>query len=617
MNLFSRDKYHNESPRLKARLVALPGCVRWGALAVGVLATVFTGWLGIQGLAAKSNLEQARASALQTKDALLNGKTDDAIRGAENAQFHARQAHAATHSLPWNIAAAVPVLGSPLKTTQQISEVVGGLVDDVLLPTATMGGSISPDRLIEGPRLNLDLLRAEQPRLTGLAAAAAKLNSQAQAISTPAYLSMIGDARSQLQDQTAQLAGMLGNTSLAAQLAPSMLGGERVRGYMVVFQNSAEARGTGGLFAGYGILVLDDGNLSVPGGLIPNYGLGGVSASVDLGSEFNENYGWTNPYGDFRNSNLSAHFPYAAQIWKSMWDDNRRPQSPLTEPKKYLLDGVITVDPTALSYLLAAIGPVTMPDGEVINQENVVELMQSAAYARFPTDQMARKAYLQSIGEAILQKATKGLAGSPRKLLDAIGKAASEQRISIWSASPEEQKLLEETQLAHIIPDTTAPYAQVVVNNLAGNKMDYYLKREIEYAADGCDGSTRNSTVIVRLSNTATDKPLPAYVGTAEGIADSVPLDVPPGTMVTSVRVLTTKGANLLSVTSNGERTRAVQTVERGHPSFEVQVAIPRGQSGELTFRLSEPTTSGAPQVPVQPLTDHVTPKVSVPECSG
>lgn len=618
MNVFSRDKYHNESPRLKARLVALPGCVRWGALAVGVLATVFTGWLGIQGLAAKSNLEQARASALQTKDALLNGKTDDAIRGAENAQFHARQAHAATHSLPWNIAAAVPVLGSPLKTTQQISEVVGGLVDDVLLPTATMGGSISPDRLIQGTRLNLDLLRAEQPRLTGLAAAAAKLNSQAQEISRPAYLSIIGDARSQLQDQTAQLAGLLGNTSLAAQLAPSMLGADGPRTYLMGFQTPAEARGTGGLLGGFGVLRFDNGIPTVDT-LGSNTQLEEAAADVDLGPEFNKVYGWMNPLTDFRNSNLSPHFPYAAQIWQSMWEQQ-------TGVK---VDGVIGLDPVALSYILGAVGPVTLASGEVINADNVVQLTMSTAYERFPTDfstyesskatvsaPQARKKYLLEIANAVAQKMT-GPLPAPRVLLDALGRAVREGRIAVWSALPNDQKLLEETPLAHAIPSDGAPYAQVVVNNLGGNKMDYYLRREIEYVADGCSGETRNSTITVKLTNTATpDMRLPDEVAAVLGLDPNIPLTVPRGTMVSSVRVLATKGARLISVTSNGKRTQGITQIENGRPSFEVQVAIPPGQAGELTFRLSEPTSPGEARVPVQPLIDNITPKVSVPLCN-
>ena len=56
------------------------------------------------------------------------------------------------------------------------------------------------------------------------------------------------------------------------------------------------------------------------------------------------------------------------------------------------------------------------------------------------------------------------------------------------------------------LPDDPAPYAEVVINNLGGNKMDYYLTRQIEYAADGCDGDTRTSTVTIRLTNTAPDK---------------------------------------------------------------------------------------------------------------
>jgi hypothetical protein len=170
--------------------------------------------------------------------------------------------------------------------------------------------------------------------------------------------------------------------------------------------------------------------------------------------------------------------------------------------------------------------------------------------------------------------------------------------------------------LGHAIPDDAAPYAQVIINNLAGNKMDYYLNREVEYVADGCSGDMRNSTITVRLTNTAPpDKPLPENVAGTTGLAPGTPLKVPNGTMVSAVRVFATKGATLMSVTSNGERTSAVTRSENGRPTFEVQVAIPPGQSGQLTFRLREPTAPGEPRVPVQPLIDNNTPTVSVPAC--
>jgi len=136
----------------------------------------------------------------------------------------------------------------------------------------------------------------------------------------------------------------------------------------------------------------------------------------------------------------------------------------------------------------------------------------------------------------------------------------------------------------------------------------------------------RNSTIVVRLANTAEDvDQLPDYVTKTLGLDNPFPgtkrttagiaLDVPRGTIVTSVRVLATKGAKLMSVTSNGKKTPAIPHVENGHPSFEVQVAIPPGQSGELTFRLSEPTSAGKPRVPLQPLVADASSSVSVPVC--
>ena len=610
MNMLPRNPFNRDSR------MSLPGVgrlgeltqrpvIRWGALALLILFVVFAGWLGYGAMQAKSSLEQSRDYAQQAKDALLGGKADDGTRFAENAEFFARQARSATHSLPWNIAAAVPWLGSPFKSGQQISDVVVGLTADVLKPAAKAGVGISPDTLFADGRVNLQLLREKEPALAALSADATRLDGQAAAITKPAFISALGDARTQLQDQTSDIAGLFRNTALAARLAPSMMGADGPRTYLMGFQTPAEARGTGGLLGGFGVLRFDNGKPTVDT-LGANTALDGASAEIDLGSEFNSQYGYTNPYTDYRNSNLSAHFPYAAQIWKSMWEQKSGLKA----------DGVIALDPVALSYVLGATGPITLPDGEIVTQQNVVELTLSTAYTRFPElqDQFKRKQYLQDIAKEVVKKLT-GRVQSPRAIIDALSRAASEHRIAVWSAFPADQLLLEETPISNTVPDDPAPYASVIINNLAGNKMDYYLKREIEYAADGCDGDVRNSTITVRLSNTATDKPLPDYVAGSPGLSSDIPFKAPSGTMVTSVRVIATRDAKLVNVTSNGAKVPAVVRKERGHPTFEVQVAIPPGQGGELVFRLAEPTSPGAPRVPIQPLIDAVTPLISVPEC--
>lgn len=570
-----------------------------------LVVVAFGSWLGVRAFDAKSNLEAARNSAQEAKDALLEGDTKAAVELAGNAQSHAEQARDATHSLPWTIASAVPWFGDPFTTGQEISDVVLGLATDVLQPAATVGTVLSPDQLLQGNRVDVQALREREPELRALAAAATELGERAGTISDPAYVSVLLDARRQLQEQTSNLAGLLDNTALAARLAPSMMGADGPRNYFMAFQTNAEARGTGGLLGGFGVLRFDNGTATVDT-LASNRDLDGASASVDLGREFADMYGFTNPMTDFRNSNLSSHFPYAAQIWKSMW----------AEQTGMNVDGVILLDPVTLSYVLGAVGPVTMPDGEVITKDNVVELTESTAYSRFPTDQTARKKYLQDIANEVVGKIT-GRIESPQKLLDALGKAVGERRIAVWSSTPAEQELLEETPLAHVVPDDPAPYAGIVINNLGGNKLDYYLRRQIEYVADGCSADTRNSTVTIRLANEAPKTGLPDYVATAPGIRQDIPLDVPRGAMVTSVRLIATAGATLTSALVDGQQVPVFSGTERGHPTFEVQLGIPPGQSGELSFRLSEPTSGGPARVPVQPLIDTVKPKVSVPQCAG
>jgi len=569
-----------------------------------LLVIAFGCWLGYEAVHAKSNLEEARTSAQQAKEALLKGNSEDAARWSNDARTHAQTARDSTHSLPWNVASAVPWLGGPFETGQQLSDVVLGLTTDVLQPSAQVAAAISPDRLFNGDRVDVQVLRDSAPRLDEISAAATRLDADASAIPDPKFLSAIRGARTQLQAQTSDITGLLKNAALAARLAPAMMGADGPRTYFMGFQTNAEARGTGGLLGGFGVLRFDNGNPIVET-LGPNTGLDKSFTPIDLGPEYNSQYGFQNPTTDSRNSNVSPHFPYTAQIWKSLWAQ----QSGIN------VDGVIAIDPVALSYILGAVGSVTMPDGETVSKDNVVELTESTLYRRFPTDQTARKQYLQDVASEVVKKITERVE-SPRQLLDALGKAVGEGRIALWSSSPAEQQLLEETPLAHVVPNDPAPYAGVVINNLGGNKLDYYLKRSIEYSADACDGQTRKSTVTIRLTNTAPDGPLPDYVAGSPGLPE-LPYTVPSGASVSSVLLLATSNAKLTSAIADGRRVPVFTGAERGHPIFEVQVVIKRGQTMELRFLLTEPTSPGAPRVPIQPLLDEIAPVVAVPQCSG
>ncbi|MGV9714557.1 DUF4012 domain-containing protein [Rhodococcus pyridinivorans] len=580
--------------RTKRRRVQI-GC------GVGALVVVgFIGWLGYEGLQAKSNLEKARNFATQAKDALLAGDTDQARIAASDADRYAQDAQSSVDSVPWRIAGAVPLLGSPFDSTRQMTTIVSGLTEQVLLPAVDAGSAVSPDQLIlDGARINLAALRDAAPVLETTSAAISDLDEQAQNVDST-WLGLIDDARVDLQEQVSELSGLLNNTSLAAQIAPAMLGADGPRSYFVGFQTNAEARGTGGLLGGFTVIRANDGAVSVDD-VTSNREFRFDYDPIDLGPDFQRAYGHSRPTQDFRNSNVSPHFPYAGQIWQSMWQQETGQR----------VDGAIATDPVALSYVLDVVGDVTLPGGEKITAENVVELTESTAYDRFGDDQRARKAYLETVAQTVVKKLT-GSISRPQALLEALGRAAGEGRLAVWSSVPEEQDVLATTPLGHVVPDDSAPYAHVVINNLGGNKLDYYLEREIEYTAGSCDGDTRESKVTVRLTNSLPPGDYTDYVagilGNSQGEAT--------GTNLTDVGLLATHGAKLTKATVNGKSTFAYTNAERGHPLFNVQAPIPPGETIEVVFQFDEPVVQGPPTVPIQPLLDEARVVSSAPECT-
>ena len=158
----------------------------------------------------------------------------------------------------------MPWLGSPFKTGQQITDVVLGLAADVSAALRTgRRGDLTRPVAAEGGRVDVQLLRNQEPELSKISADATRLNADAGAISDPRYLSLLRDARSQLQGQTLRHRNAIENTALAARLAPSMMGADGPRTYFMGFQTNAEARGTGGLLGGFGILRFDNGTPTV------------------------------------------------------------------------------------------------------------------------------------------------------------------------------------------------------------------------------------------------------------------------------------------------------------------------------------------------------------------
>ena len=152
-----------------------------------------------------------------------------------------------------------------------------------------------------------------------------------------------------------------------------MLGKDRQRRYLLLIQSNAEIRSTGGISGSYAILSANNGKLSMGfQGSIQDL-RPAEKPVVPLTADELRVYSQA-LVSDIRDVNLTPDFPRTGEIAKALvakgLDEN--------------VDGVVSVDPVAMSFILGGTGPVTLSDGAVLTQENAVEVLLSAVYRSYP-----------------------------------------------------------------------------------------------------------------------------------------------------------------------------------------------------------------------------------------
>ncbi|MCZ7457115.1 DUF4012 domain-containing protein [Streptomyces sp. WMMC940] len=573
----------------RRRPAAASMCAAAGLLLAGAVWIAVTGVLARHELlAAQRSLESLRGPA--AAGAPTTSTPEGAVREAAD---RAAGAHRLTTGPAWYAAAHLPVLGGPVRTVRGAAEAADRLTRDVLSPLADTAGELVAGAGADGGHLDLSALRRAAPALHEAARSASDVRADVAGLPRSTWLPAADRARALLADQLDRLVPATVEAAAAARVMPSMLGEKSPRRYLVVFENTAEARGTGGLPGAFAILTADRGRLG-----FERFGndseLAEVRASVDLGAEYTAMYGRHAPTGVWVNSNVSPHFPYAARIWTAMWREHSGRR----------LDGAFALDPGALAGLLAAAGPARLPDGTAVTAANVVDLTERTSYAAFP-DTAERKAYFLDVARATSEVLLGG-AGDPARrsaLFAALRGQLREGRVKVWSAHPAEQRELAAHPFGGVLPDGPAPFAGLVVNNAAGTKLDYYLDRRLDWTAGRCTEAGREVTVTASLTNRAPGSGLPAYVTQR---VDSPPYRTRPGDNRLLVSYYATEGARLERATVDGRPAMLNQLTERGHPVYTVDMELPRGATRTLVLELVERPSDRPPtllhQRLVQPL---------------
>ncbi|WP_344753832.1 DUF4012 domain-containing protein [Gryllotalpicola koreensis] len=502
-------------PRRHRRTRVLVG---WLVFAVLLVLVAALAWVGVRGVLAADQLRRALPIASSIQTAVLSGDSGTAATEAAELRTRADKAHALTSDPVWAVMAKTPWLGPNLRALGGVSASAASVTDNGLDAITSLAGKIGADSFKpKNGALDVAPLASAAPALAKANAAAQAAEKTAAGVSTHGVIGPLASAVTQYKDKIGEVSTFTDAASRAAALLPGMLGQSGPRSYLVLVLNNAELRSLGGIPGSVVHVTADQGKISLDS-QYSGASFGPYDGPITkLADPTNQLFGEiTGEY--MQDVTLTPRFDQSAQLATAMWQQ-RFGQT---------VDGVITLDPVALKYILKATGPVTVgagtPAQTELTSQNVVKSLLSDVYARFsvPADQ---DAFFDAASAAIFQKLASG-DFEPQAMLGAFAQIGSEHRMNVWSSDAAQRKILAGTTLVGG-PPNSAPGEQrfgVYLADGTGSKMDYYLHTQVQTGRLTCSKVGALYVVQVKLTNglTAADaQKLPEYVtgGGAYGVA--------------------------------------------------------------------------------------------------
>jgi hypothetical protein len=544
----------------------------WASAALVVIVMFVVIWVAARALMAREELLGAVPLASKVGSQALSGE-GDVSESLSEIQERARTAAGLTSDPIWRATEFIPVLGNNLTAFREAASMVDQLATDALPPLGDLLGTLTLDTLSpSNGRFDLDAFVAAQPMIADALDALEEADVSAGEIDTTNTIPQIGIAVDQMVTLVGDGRAAVQSLDTAATLLPSMLGVDGPREYLLMSLNNAELRATGGIAGALAILSVDDGQIRL-GASTNATALGEFDTPV-LGLSKAEQTLYGDLLGTYmQDVNYTPDFARSGALAKEMWLERTGQE----------VDGVIALDPVALSYILRSTGPIDVGSELVLTDDNAVDVLLSGVYSSFslPAEQ---DAFFASAMSSIFTALVGGAADSAT-LVDALGQSVDENRIHLWSADADEQSVIATTPMAGIVPtsnERTTGFG-VYFNDSTGGKMDYYLSSSIGIASGVCRNDQRpNFEVRVNLESRApadSAGTLPRYV-TAGG-----DYGVTPGNISTSVYVYAPEGSVPYSVTIDDVEYAFVAANDGGHSVAGVTVELTPGQQSTVSMK--------------------------------
>lgn len=534
---------------------------------------------------------------------MANENQQSALETADRIRLHTTAAREAASDPLWMLASAIPGVGANFSAIAEVARSADDVSNLGLGPIVKAYSDLDWNSIIPSSTgTNLEPLKSVAPSVASAAHAVRASAERLGNIETSTLLPQVAGPLEEATRQLADVTGALDAAADAAQILPDMMGASEKRSYLLMIQNNAEARASGGIPGALAILTFDNGKLSL-GEQSSALEVGVMSPVFPVDPEQQQIY--SGRLGKFmQDVNLTPDYPTAGAMAQAMWE------------RKFgqRVDGVISVDPVVLSYILDATGPVLLKNPEVVevaagklplelSGENVVQTLLSEVYAQVPQPRL-QDVYFAGVAQEVFGALSSGSSDS-KGLIEGLSRGTLEGRVLVWSAQTREQAIIAQYAMSGSIAGSSVSPAQfgVYFNDGTGAKMDYYTKRSVQLIKECPRDGYLQTTVRITSTNTApTDAAtsLPPYV-TGDGA-----FGVAPGSVQTNIVAYGPAQAQVETAKLDGQKTEFAPYFHGNRPVGVLAVQLAPGESKTIDFTFGKIVQHTEPNVVVTPTVQDV-----------
>ncbi|MDP9223633.1 MAG: DUF4012 domain-containing protein [Actinomycetota bacterium] len=424
-------------------------------------------------------------------------------------------------------------------------------------------------RFLRRGKINLSLLREIARPLTQQHQKLKALLDALRDSRRHSLLPPVSHAFAELDGRVATFADETMRVRSVVAIAGPMLGDPQPRRYLVLLMNNAESRGAGGIVSGAGTLQVSRGRLR----LGRFYGHGVLAdppyKTVPAPRDFRKRFG---RFGanttKMVNATMSPDVPEVARVASRV----------LARTRGIRTQGAVIIDPRGIAALLPAGEriPVAGTD-RVLTPPQISPFVYSGEYSQLGAGSAFRHDALLALGQTAFADLTQ--AGGAGKLnIPTIRRAVAGGHIRVISFKRREERVLTSLGVTGALPSRNRDRLLVTTQNFGGNKLDYWITRQVSHTCDLRKPGFARCTTSVALRNTAPRNLIPYVAGRH-----------PYGLARTLLDVYVPADARLTAVGLDGHPARFGIDREDGLTAIGVVAKILPGKSAHLnvTYRLA------------------------------